>query len=234
MRGEVISLDASLGGGLISGDDGARYAFSADAARGSIRIGDRVDFLGLDGVARDVLPLAAGASAPYAQSAYSAPAGAAYDFGWSMFSFEGRLRRSHFWINWAILFVVGMLFGWIPLIGMLIGLIALWPNIAITVKRLHDMGHSGWLVLAPFVANIALFIVAFMSIGMSAIMNAEALEREDPSAVLGLIGPIFGVIILGFLINIGWLIWIGAVDSQPGRNRFGPNPKYPDQDAAAF
>ena len=27
------------------------------------------------------------------------------------------------------------------------------------------------------------------------------------------------------LVNLAFLLWIGLTDSQPGDNRFGPNPK---------
>lgn len=56
-----------------------------------------------------------------------------------MFSFEGRTRRSHFWIGWLICLGVGVVAGWIPIIGALISLLLIWPNLAIPVKRLHDM-----------------------------------------------------------------------------------------------
>jgi uncharacterized membrane protein YhaH (DUF805 family) len=53
----------------------------------------------------------------------------------------------------------------------------------------------------------------------------EGLENEDPAAILALLGPMFGMIGLITLVSLGFLIWIGATDSQPGENRFGSNPK---------
>lgn len=236
MRGEVISVDAATGGGLISGEDGARYAFSASSARGPVRVGDRVDFLGLDGNANDVMVLAAGAGAStsFATAPGTNAGGGAYDFAWSMFSFNGRLRRQHFWINWAILFFGGFILGLIPFLGAIISLAAIWPQIAIQVKRLHDMGQSGWLVLAPIGVNIVLMIIGFMSIGMAAMGNAEALEREDPAAVMAMLGPVMGLVLVFIVVNLGWLLWIGITDSKPGRNQYGPNPKYPDHDDSVF
>ena len=60
---------------------------------------------------------------------------------------------------------------------------------------------------------------------MTAIANHAALDREDPVAILALIGPAIGLFILILVINLGFLLWIGVTDSQPGDNRFGPNPK---------
>jgi len=148
-----------------------------------------------------------------------------FDWKHLFLSFEGRIRRSHFWVGWfatAGAFFVG---GMIPLVGGLICLAVLWPHLAITVKRLHDMGHTGWLAAIPYVIGIVGSIVAFSMVGFSAVMNASALENEDPAAIMGLIGPAFGLFALLFLVGLGFLLWIGLTDSQPGDNRFGPNPK---------
>lgn len=148
-------------------------------------------------------------------------------FDWQklLLSFEGRTRRSHFWIGWLICLGAGVVAGWIPLIGTLISLALIWPNTAIAVKRLHDMGKSGWFVAIPWVVNIVGCIFAFASVGISALTNAAALEREDPAAVFALLGPMFGVLALLAVVNLGFLLWIGISDSQPGDNQFGPNPK---------
>jgi uncharacterized membrane protein YhaH (DUF805 family) len=148
-------------------------------------------------------------------------------FDWQklLFSFEGRTRRSHFWIGWLICLGVGVVAGWIPLLGGLISLALIWPNLAITVKRLHDMGKSGWLAAIPWVVNIVAGGFAFATVGISAIVNSAALEREEPAAILALLGPIFGILALLTVVNLGFLLWIGVTDSQAGDNRFGPSPK---------
>ena len=55
MRGEIISVDGLSGDGLITGQDGVRYAFAASSARAIVRAGDQVDFVGTDGVATHVV-----------------------------------------------------------------------------------------------------------------------------------------------------------------------------------
>ena len=150
-------------------------------------------------------------------------------FDWQklLFAFEGRTRRSHFWIGWLICLGIGVVAGWIPIIGGLISLALIWPNLAISVKRLHDMGKSGWLVAIPWVVNIVGMFAAFIMIGATAFTNAAALEREDPAAIFALIGPALGLFGLLALFNLGFLLWLGVSESQPGSNRFGPNPKDP-------
>lgn len=149
----------------------------------------------------------------------------AFDWQKLLFSFEGRTRRSHFWIGWLICLGVGVVAGWIPLIGFVISIALIWPNLAITVKRLHDMGMSGWLAVIPWVANIVGFVMMFMSVGASVFMNAQALENEDPAAIMALLGPMFGILGILFLVNLGFLLWIGVTDSKPGSNQYGANPK---------
>lgn len=236
MRGEVISVDSFSGDGLITGEDGGRYTFAASSTRAALRIGDKVDFVGTEGVATDIIALSSQPSAAaggygYAQPRAGAGAGA-YDFAWAMFQFEGRLRRSHFWISWGILFAAGFVLGLIPILGAFVGLALLYPQIAVQVKRLHDMGRSGWWVLAPFAANIVMFIVAIFAIMGNVALNQQGLENEDPAAMMAMFGSIGGIALLFLVINLGWLLWIGIVDSQPGRNKYGPNPKNPVDDTA--
>lgn len=148
-------------------------------------------------------------------------------FDWKslLFSFEGRTRRSHFWIGWLICLGLSVVTGWIPLVGGLIGLLLIWPNLAISVKRLHDMGLTGWIVAVPWVASILGVIVGVSMIGISAFANASALENEDPAAIMALFAPALGLFALLVVVNLGFLLWIGLTDSQRGDNRFGPNPK---------
>ncbi len=149
----------------------------------------------------------------------------AFDWQKLLFSFDGRIRRSHFWIGWLICLGVGVVAGWIPILGGLISLALIWPNLAISVKRLHDMGKSGWLVAIPFVVSFVAGIVAVATVGISAITNSAALEREEPAAIFALIGPAIGFVALICLVNLGFLLWIGLSEGQRGDNRFGPNPK---------
>lgn len=149
----------------------------------------------------------------------------AFDWKKLLFSFEGRTRRQHFWIGWLICLGVGVVANWLPIIGGIISIALIWPNLAISVKRLHDMGKSGWLVAIPWAVTIVGFAIAAILVGVSAFANAAALENENPAAFLALIGPALGLFIIIGLVNLAFLLWIGLTDGQPGDNRFGPNPK---------
>lgn len=88
--------------------------------------------------------------------------------------FSGRARRREYWmfflISTIIAFLLGLLdgvLGWYSAdfsIGVLSGLYTLAvliPGTAVTVRRLHDIGRSGWWLLiafVPLVGAIVLFI----------------------------------------------------------------------------
>ena len=106
--------------------------------------------------------------------------------------FSGRARRSEYWyfvlfnMIFAIVAVVldnilgtaieGVGYG--PIYGLYV-LALLVPGLAVEVRRLHDVGKSGWMFLIVFI-------------------------------------PLIGAI---------WLLVLSFTDSQPGTNKWGPNPK---------
>lgn len=226
MRGEILTFDETTASGLISGDDGARYAFDgSDVQSGAPAAGKRVDFVAVDDRAAQIMILVTAPQPAAALAPAAAPATDGIDWQKLFIDFNGRIRRTHFGIAWLILFAVNFIVGLIPLIGGLISLLLIWPGLAIAVKRLHDMGQTGWLAAIPWVANIFGVIAAFSMVGVSTLLNLEGLENEDPAAVLAVIGPIFGVASIVILINLGFLLWLVFGPSQPGTNRFGPNPK---------
>lgn len=85
--------------------------------------------------------------------------------------FEGRSNRGDFWKAGLCLFVVSLILtvvdgalsgnGGVPFLGMIFSLVTLIPGIAISVRRLHDIGKSGWwylLIFIPIVGAIILLV----------------------------------------------------------------------------
>jgi uncharacterized membrane protein YhaH (DUF805 family) len=115
-----------------------------------------------------------------------------YVQAWKKFAdFKGRSRRKEYWFFVLINVVAIVVLTGIDLMlgtadaesgyGVLSGIFCLAiliPSLAVSIRRLHDTGRSGWWVLL--------------------------------SAV-----PIVGLVVLYFAL----------LDSQPGDNQYGPNPK---------
>lgn len=70
-------------------------------------------------------------------------------------TFSGRARRSEYWyfflFNMIISFVLGVIGGLTEMIflGNIYSLAVLIPGIAVGVRRMHDVGKSGWFLLIP-------------------------------------------------------------------------------------
>jgi uncharacterized membrane protein YhaH (DUF805 family) len=83
--------------------------------------------------------------------------------------FNGRARRQEFWMfvlfNIIFSMVAGALdavFGSWGAIGGLYGLFVLIPGLAVSVRRLHDTGKSGWMLLIaliPLIGTIWLIVL---------------------------------------------------------------------------
>lgn len=87
--------------------------------------------------------------------------------------FEGRARRSEYWyfalfnaiVSWGLsgISMMGEGFGFFYVISMIYSLAVMIPSIAIGVRRLHDIGKSGWYLLVILIplAGIIWLIVLF-------------------------------------------------------------------------
>jgi uncharacterized membrane protein YhaH (DUF805 family) len=81
--------------------------------------------------------------------------------------FNGRARRSEFWywvlavvIADIVVSIIGKAIG-TNILGLLLGLAIIVPNLAVGSRRLHDIGKSGWLQLIgliPIVGWILLIV----------------------------------------------------------------------------
>jgi len=101
--------------------------------------------------------------------------------------------------------------------------------IAVSMRRLHDVGRRGWPVLVLTIVNECL---AYMS--PSSMLPPPAIN-EAPSAMnlfgfISLPYLVMTVIVVGFGL---YLILMAVRDGHPGDNRYGPSPKY-DAGASVF
>ena len=108
--------------------------------------------------------------------------------------FNGRASRQEFWsflgfvvIAQAVAGFVGLLFGVGPLLSGLVGALLIVPQLAVAVRRLHDVGRSGRELVVPCVMFLALplafafrgllpQIVALGFLGMTVLLFAHLLR----------------------------------------------------------
>lgn len=217
MRGQIYNYDPSTGMGWVTGEDGASYMYNRQSSTRmpSIQPGLTVDFTARGEEVADMYP------APGQLGAYAgtAPTGGGIDWSKLFFSPDGRIRRSHYWAGWGILFGIGLVLGFIPFVGQLIALATIWPNICIHSKRLHDMGRTGWWQLLPIGTAIVLIVAVIATVGASAAAGGNFnADNMDPTTavVIGLSALIY------LVVSIGFWIWVGATPGERGPNRFGP------------
>ena len=135
------------------------------------------------------------------------------DFWRSLFTARGRISRGRFWTVTALCWIAQIMGGAVaaasgdsPFATVLAGVIVLaaFPiNLFATIKRLHDMGRSGWWTLAA--------MVAFLPVAAMA-------EPWSPPAIMAL-----GVV-LELVVGLGFILILGCIPGQPIANRFGPPP----------
>jgi len=87
--------------------------------------------------------------------------------------FSGRARRKEYWffVLWYLIITIllgildgmlGLRIGQAGVLQTLYALAVLIPSLAVTVRRLHDTGRTGWwllIVLIPFIGFIVLLVL---------------------------------------------------------------------------
>ena len=87
-------------------------------------------------------------------------------------TFSGRARRSEFWYWWLAMFAVGMVFAVLALLlgdgifgtvlnlGYVVFSVAvIVPTVAVAMRRLHDSGKTGWLLLLALIPVLNLILL---------------------------------------------------------------------------
>ena len=131
-------------------------------------------------------------------------------FRYKYIQYQGRARRKEYWM----FFLFDLIFSLILMLPMVVdmealanGLSALYtvvsivPETCLGIRRLHDIGKSGWWLLLPLAGFIG--VVGFLV-----------------SLEVGI-----GLMVLGFMVTVIIVLVFLCLDSQPGENQYGPNPK---------
>jgi uncharacterized membrane protein YhaH (DUF805 family) len=77
--------------------------------------------------------------------------------------FNGRARRKEYWIFTLVNFAISVILAVLGLdfISTLFGLAVLLPGLGVSVRRLHDIGKTGWWLLIAFVPLVGLIVLIY-------------------------------------------------------------------------
>lgn len=152
--------------------------------------------------------------------------------------FTGRARRSEFWYFSLFSFVASLIvtgLAVIPIIGGIINIVFCFgiiiPSLSVTTRRLHDTGRSGWHIVISYVIAVIAIILLFSGVGSENIINPERADYATMNMPLLIVGLILYLIaiIYGIVIFVFELM-----DSNPGANKYGPNPKGDSLDSSDY
>jgi uncharacterized membrane protein YhaH (DUF805 family) len=156
-------------------------------------------------------------------------------------TFSGRASRPEYW--WFVLFlflgsiglsiVDGALFPAEPvqvapgvveyqspaILSGLFSLATLVPWLAAGWRRMHDSGRSGLHLIYPLIVMVGIGTFAAFAEGLDPLLTGGPGAIFDNAATL-----ILGLASIVFFLSPFLVIWWLTRPSEPGPNRFGPNP----------
>ncbi|MBR5831794.1 MAG: DUF805 domain-containing protein [Bacteroidales bacterium] len=134
--------------------------------------------------------------------------------------FHGRASRAEFWMFFGVCYMAQLVFSIvmnvsqgvsvdavnpISLIYLVYLMVIFIPSLAVGVRRLHDIGKSGWYLAGALILAV---ILAF-AIGLAIAFKSNVVAIVSMILLIALI--------LAFYI-------VPALKGQPGENKWGPNP----------
>ena len=79
--------------------------------------------------------------------------------------FGGRATRAEFWWFMLFYFIVSVVTGFAgPFVSALVALALLLPTLGVQVRRLHDIGRSGWWILVGLVPLIGWLVLLYWAV----------------------------------------------------------------------
>ena len=149
-------------------------------------------------------------------------------------NFSGRARRTEFWyfiLFSCLLLIVAMALDVVcfntpyGVFYLLVALFLFLPQLAVSARRLHDTGRTSKWLLWNYLALLVWAVTALVLSGLSAFAGGR-----DASAWFLIV--LCGGCVLFFIWEIVFLVWF-CLPGTPGENRYGPDPKQPDQEKSA-
>ncbi len=167
------------------------------------------------------------------------------------FSFSGRIGRKTFWLGYVLpMFVASIVanvldtaLGLAPSpmadaapadatqvgpINTVVSILAFWPMLAGSIKRLHDRDRTGWWIGGFYLVSAVAGVVAFVTLATAT--GGMFLNRDRPVTEGDVQGMLLVVIAAGLVIaayGIWLLVETGFLRGTAGPNRYGPDPLGP-------
>ena len=149
--------------------------------------------------------------------------------------FRGRASRKEFWLFTLLTVFAGVVAAILdnalgldklragsggngPING-LVNLAFLIPTLAVQVRRFHDVGKTGWLLLLPLLAAVP--GVIGLALG------------GDTAGAFKTLNAAFALVLVAVAVLLGALLYILYLNVRRGNavtNRFGPDPLAPAED----
>lgn len=158
------------------------------------------------------------------------------------FTFTGRARRSEYWywvlftslvsIPFSIFFEVVPEDSWTLIPGFMV--YGIWyvfnmiASFAVAVRRLHDIGRSGWWYGGPmiygFICAMVMIMWCIAKLWLIAYDGATSTAWDTFAPLIPVLAVMFIAFIPYMIFLIVLLVWF-CTDSTPGPNKYGENPK---------
>ena len=147
--------------------------------------------------------------------------------------FSGRAHRHEFWWFTGLSVATLTVLGWtittlydsefyfagdvLDVLAMILALLLFLPLLAVAVRRFHDVGLSGWVLAALWIAGFAgQFILELRR-------PIEVVESQDGSTRLDFDEVFLSSMAVSLMVIVSEII-ICLLPSQSGPNKYGPNP----------
>ena len=141
----------------------------------------------------------------------------------AMWGSDGRISRTTFWLSTLVLWVTGLAV-WLLVLGpidpkstpfddlvrmaeragLMTSIVLLYPSVVVAIKRLHDLGATGWWCVPLFVPG---FVSGFLSL-------AEAAELVEQAAMMA-----------SFAVTLVYFVTLGFIRGTKGPNHCGHDPR---------
>ena len=128
---------------------------------------------------------------------------------------QGRIGRRRFWVGFAVLAALQCVACLAPLAGWYAFMILAYGWICLYAKRLHDIGRSGWLTLAPILASLLA-----LSLAAAAFWQTTFTAKTTGASSLSWLGIV--VVVAASLADLAFVAWVGLCPGEAGENFYGP------------